>query len=792
MNEADTRAELIDKQLEAAGWITSAETGVRVRREFNINDGEIRASGIRTGRLIADYILEYQNIKLAVVEAKSNELDVSEGVAQAKLYAQKLRLHSSYAANGKEIYEIDFKGNSEGKISVFPSPQELWDRTFGKPNKWQERFNAVPFEDNNGTKQPRYYQELAVNRAVEAIANDEDKVLLNLATGTGKTFVSFQIAWKLFKSRWTKQKDGKRQPRILFLADRNILANQAYLDFGAFDANALVRINPGDIAKRGEVPKNGSVFFTIFQTFMSGEKDDYYFGKYEPDFFDLIIIDECHRGGANDESTWRGILDYFSHAVHLGLTATPKRADNANTYDYFGEPVFTYSLKEGIQDGFLTPFKVKRIQTTIDEYVYTSDDEVIEGDVDEGRVYTETDFNKRIVIEDRERKRVQDMLANMNQNEKTIVFCANQAHAGMVRDLINQEAESTSVDYCVRVTANDGAIGDTYLKQFQDNDKSIPTILTTSQKLTTGVDARNVRNVVLLRPVNSMIEFKQIIGRGTRLFEGKHYFTILDFVNAYKLFRDPGWDGDGICATCSEDPCVCESAVRVCATCNEKPCVCEKQKKICDECGQSPCICEHKKEKKIRIKLSDGKVRELQSMSSTYFYVDGKPISAEEFLKRLFDTLKLPDLLGSEEELRRLWANPMTRNELLNKLEGAGCHVDDLRKLQELINAQDSDLFDVLEYIAYAKAPITRAARAETNKDNIYNLLNDKQREFVSYVLRNYVEVGVDELDVSKLSTVLTAKYGSINAAQQELGSVQEIQSTFVGFQAELYRDEVA
>lgn len=772
MNEADTRAELIDKQLEASGWVTNAETGVRVRREFNINDGEIRASGIRTGRLIADYILEYNNIKLAVVEAKSNELDVSEGVMQAKLYAQKLRLHSSYAANGKEIYEIDFKGNSEGIVSVFPSPQELWDRTFGKPNEWQERFNAVPFEDNNGTKQPRYYQELAVNRAVEAIANDEDKVLLNLATGTGKTFVSFQIAWKLFESRWTKQKDGKRQPRILFLADRNILANQAYLDFGAFDANALVRINPGDIAKRGEVPKNGSVFFTIFQTFMSGEKDNYYFGKYEPDFFDLIIIDECHRGGANDESTWRGILDYFSHAVHLGLTATPKRADNANTYDYFGEPVFTYSLKEGIQDGFLTPFKVKRIQSTIDEYVYTSDDEVIEGDVDEGRVYTETDFNKRIVIEDRERKRVQDMLANMNQNEKTIVFCANQAHAGMVRDLINQEADSTSVDYCVRVTANDGAIGDTYLKQFQDNDKSIPAILTTSQKLTTGVDARNVRNVVLLRPVNSMIEFKQIIGRGTRLFEGKHYFTILDFVNAYHLFNDPEWDGepvepiDGGRGEGSEER--------------------QERKKRDKEDIDIP------KEPKLRIKLSDGKVRELQSMSSTYFYVDGKPISAEEFLKRLFDTLKLPELLGSEEELRRLWANPMTRNELLKKLEGAGCHVDDLRKLQELINAQDSDLFDVLEYIAYAKPPITRAARAETNKDNIYNLLNDKQREFVSYVLRNYVEVGVDELDVSKLSTVLTAKYGSINAAQQELGSVQDIQSTFVDFQAELYRDEVA
>ncbi|MDC0979054.1 DEAD/DEAH box helicase family protein [Gammaproteobacteria bacterium] len=767
MNEADTRAELIDKQLEAAGWVTSAETGVRVRREFNINEGEIKASGIRTGRLIADYILEYNNIKLAVVEAKSDELEVSEGVAQAKLYAQKLRLHSSYAANGKEIYEIDFKGNSEGKIAAFPTPKELWERTFAEANEWQERFNAVPFEDNNGTKQPRYYQELAVNRATGAIADNNQRVLLTLATGTGKTFIAFQIAWKLFKSRWTQQKDGKRQPRVLFLADRNILANQAYLDFGAFDEAALVRINPGDIAKRGEVPKNGSVFFTIFQTFMSGEEGKQYFGEYEPDFFDLIIIDECHRGGANDESSWRGILDYFSSAVHLGLTATPKRTDNADTYDYFGEPVFTYSLKEGIQDGFLTPFKVKRIQTTIDEYVYTPDDEIIEGEVDEGHVYTESDFNKRIVIEERERKRVQDMLANINQNEKTIVFCATQPHAGMVRDLINQETGNTSVDYCVRVTADDGAIGDTYLKQFQDNDKSIPTILTTSQKLTTGVDARNVRNIVLLRPINSMIEFKQIIGRGTRLFEGKYFFTIVDFVNAYHLFNDEEWDGEPI-----------EPEIKEPWTPGDP-----KEPSEPGDPGD-----EDKAKPKIRIKLSDGKVRELQSMSSTYFYVDGKPISAEEFLKRLFDTLKLPELLGSEEELRGLWSNPRTRKELLKKLEDAGCHKEDLKKLQELINAENSDLFDVLEYIAYAKTPVSRAARVQTNEDNIYNLLNKKQRDFVAFVLRNYIEQGVDELDIGRLSTVLTSKYGSVHAAQQELGTVEEIQSTFVDFQQHLYQ----
>ena len=768
MNEADTRAELIDKQLEAAGWITSAETGVRVRREFNITDGEIRSSGIRTGKLIADYVLEYNNIKFAVVEAKSNELDVGEGVAQAKLYAQKLRLHCSFAANGKEIYEINHRDNTEGKVPQFPTPQELWNRIFGERNEWLAKFNDVPFEDMNGSKQARYYQELAVNRAVEAIAKDKNRVLLTLATGTGKTFIAFQIAWKLFKSRWTQQRDGKRQPRILFLADRNILANQAYLDFGAFDDAALVRINPTDIAKRGEVPKNGSVFFTIFQTFMSGPDKKPYFGDYERDFFDLIIIDECHRGGANDESSWRDILNYFDSAVHLGLTATPKRKDNADTYGYFGEPVFIYSLKEGIQDGYLTPFKVKRIQSTIDEYVYTSDDEVLEGEVDEGHVYTESDFNTRIVIEERERKRVQDMLATINRSEKTIVFCANQAHAGLVRDLINQESTSSSVDYCVRVTANDGALGDTYLRQFQDNEKSIPTILTTSQKLTTGVDARNVRNVVLMRPVNSMIEFKQIIGRGTRMFDGKHFFTIIDFVNAYHLFNDPEWDGEPVKPE-TPDPRIPPP--------RPNP---DDPKPVDDPSDPEP-------KTKLRVKLSDGKVRELQTMSSTYFYVDGKPISAEEFLKRLFNTIKLPELLESEEKLRTLWANPMTRRELLQKLENSGCHRDDLEKLQELIHAEDSDLFDVLEYIAYAKEPVTRAARVETNRDNIYNLIGPAQREFVEYVLRNYVQNGVDELEISKLSTVLEAKYGSIHAAQQKLGSAKDIRCTFIDFQQQLY-----
>ena len=385
---------------------------------------------------------------------------------------------------------------------------------------------------------------------LEAIADDSHRILLTLATGTGKTLIAFQIAWKLFHSRWNLSREPTRRPRILFLADRNILADQAYNAFSAFPEDALVRIEPEDIRKKGKVPKNGSLFFTIFQTFMSGPPKDGkpspYFGEYPPDFFDFIVIDECHRGGANDESNWRGILDYFAPAVQLGLTATPKRKDNVDTYAYFGEPVYIYSLKDGINDGFLTPFKVKQISTTLDEYVYTPDDKLVEGEIEAGKRYTEADFNKIIEIKEREANRVKLFMEQINQSEKTLVFCATQDHALAVRDLINQMKTSTDPNYCQRVTADDGALGEQHLRDFQDNEKTIPTILTTSQKLSTGVDARNIRNIVLMRPINSMIEFKQIIGRGTRLYDGKDYFTIYDFVKAHHHFSDPEWDGEPI------------------------------------------------------------------------------------------------------------------------------------------------------------------------------------------------------------------------------------------------------
>ena len=777
MNESETRAELIDPKLKACGW--GVVEGSKILREYHITAGKIQLGGGRAKKLTADYVLVYKGIKLAVIEAKSSVLAVGEGVAQAKLYAEKLKLETTYATNGKEIYRICMKTGTEGLVADFFTPDELWNKTFTVQNEWRERFAAVPFEDKSGSWQLRYYQEIAVKNTLEAIANNRDRILLTLATGTGKTAIAFQIAWKLFQTRWNLQRDGKRRPRILFLADRNILADQAYNAFSAFAEDALVRIKPKEISKKGSVPTNGSIFFTIFQTFMSGTdaegKPMPYFGEYPADYFDLIIIDECHRGGANDEGNWRGILEYFAPAVQLGLTATPKRKDNVDTYKYFGEPVYIYSLKEGINDGFLTPFKVKRINTTIDDYIYTSDDTIIEGEIEEGKLYTEPDFNRIIEIKARESKRVEIYMNQANQKEKAIIFCATQDHAAAVRDLVNQQKKSKAPHYCVRVTANDGEIGEQFLREFQDNEKTIPAVLTTSQKLSTGVDARNIRNIVLMRPVNSMIEFKQIVGRGTRLFEGKEFFTIYDFVNAYHHFSDPEWDGEPLPP--DEEPSTKAECINV-------PYEVKPPKETDGEEDKGV-----ERPKIAKIKLKDGKEREIQFMIATSFWsADGKPVSAEEFLNNLFG--ELPKLFSSEEELRAIWGNPTTRRVLLEKLEDAGFGKAELSTLQTLINAENSDLFDVLEYVFNSDIkPISREDRVAASQSNIFAILNDKQKEFIEFVLSKYIETGVEELDQDKLPTLLINKYQSLEDAKAILGEVSSISSLFINFQKHLYNN---
>ena len=797
MNEAETRAELIDPALKEAGW--GVIEGSRVRREV-ITLGRLQGAGKRGKQDIADYVLFYNGQKLGVIEAKKKNRSDTEGLAQAKRYAECLQIRFTYSTNGVGIYQVDMQSGKEGHVDRYPAPDELWAMTFGssrsRQSDWRDRFGEIPFEDKGGFWQPRFYQHNAINKTLEAIADGKERILLTLATGTGKTAIAFQIAWKLFHSRWSLLREPKRHPRVLFLADRNILANQAFNSFSAFDDGALVRIDPESIRKKGRVPKNGSIFFTIFQTFMSGHDSDGNsvpsFGEYPPDFFDFIVIDECHRGGANDESNWRGILEYFSPAVQLGLTATPLRKHNADTYRYFGEPVYIYSLKAGINDGFLTPFKVKQIATTLDDYLYTPDDQVIEGEIEEGKTYGENDFNRTIEIEERERYRVNLFMQQINQKEKTLVFCATQSHALLIRDIINQVKASTEPNYCVRVTADDGAEGERFLRTFQDNEKTIPTILTTSQKLSTGVDARNIRNIVLLRPINSMIEFKQIVGRGTRLFDGKDYFTIYDYVEAYKHFNDEQWDGEPLepesCKRCGKFPCECsKNPPELCTVCGNLPCICEKpEPEPCPRCGEYPCECE--KRPKVKVKLADGKARNIKDiMITTFWGPDGKPMSATQFVEHLFG--QLPDLFRDEDELRTIWSLPDTRQKLIDQLEDKGFGKGQLDEMKKVINTEDCDVYDLLAYIAFASPAVTRTNRVDMHKGIIFSHYDYKQQEFIDFVLEQYIKEGVDELSAEKLSGLLELKYHNVNDAVTELGPPANIREVFVGFQQYLYTD---
>lgn len=764
--EADTRADRIDPVLAAAGW---GAGGAKVRREV-ICPGRIQAGGRRGKGLSADYVLIYKGQKLAVIEAKRAGLSHREGVGQAKTYATRLGARFAYASNGLNWYGIDMVTGQEGELALpFPSPDALWARTFADHNAWRERFGAVEFETDGGKWEPRYYQHKAINAALEAVAGGKRRILLTLATGTGKTSIAFQIAWKLFQAKWNLSGEPSRRPRILFLADRNILANQAFNAFSAFPNDAITRIDPDSIRKNhGKPPRNASIFFTIFQTFMTGEDAPIY-TQYAPDFFDFIIIDECHRGGAKDESEWRDLLSYFEPATQLGLTATPKRKHNADTYAYFGEPVYTYALRDGIEDGFLTPFKVRQMASTIDEYVYDGTDEVISGEVALGETFDEGQFNARIIIKERELSRVQEFMGQIDQRQKTLVFCATQDHAALVRDLINQVKSSANPDYCHRVTANDGAAGEQHLRDFQDNDKTIPTILTTSQKLSTGVDARNVRNIVIMRPIRSMIEFKQIIGRGTRTYDGKDFFTIWDFVRAHENFQDPEWDGEPM------DP---------------EPPVARPDRPEAPEgppgLGEEGSVFEDNRPvEKIVIRLADGKARSIQYLQATSYWFDGRPITAQEFVEKLFGDLS--GIISDEDELRAQWRNPDTRERLLAVLADKGYDEARLADMRQLVDAADSDLFDVLAYVRFSLEPLSLKDRANDARRSGLSGYEGEMRAFLIEVLANYERGGVGELTFASLTNLLNARYGTMADAKGRLGEVALVRKSFTDLQAHLY-----
>ncbi|KLI18032.1 EcoAI/FtnUII family type I restriction enzme subunit R [Brachyspira hyodysenteriae] len=763
--EADTRANIIDPMLREIGWIDSKE--VKVFREFPINQGRINPDGTRAAPLKADYVLVYKNIKLAVIEAKSENFSYTDAVSQAKKYASLLNVRFTYATDGKNISQIDMQTKKSIMIKKYPTPDELWDMTYKKDNEIFNKLIKVPYINKFSI---RYYQENAVNAVINALSEKRNRILLTLATGTGKTLIACEIANKLIKARWTKKDIGITTPRILFLADRNILADQANNTFLQIDSKGgVIRLEASNIKKDAEVPMSPHIYITIFQTMKSSDL----YKKYSKDFFDFIIIDECHRGGANDESEWRDILDYFKSAVHLGLTATPKAKDNANTYAYFGNPVYVYSLKDGINDGYLTPFRVRRITDNFETYQYDPSDDIEGDNFDEDKIYKQSDYNTIIQIKEKEEKRVKYFLNEINKYDKTIVFCANIEHAGIIRDIINNELPSSSNDsFCERVTAADGKDGETILKAFQYNEKELPSILTTSQKLSTGVDAAQIKNIVLLRPVNNIIEFKQIIGRGTRLYDNKPYFIVYDFVNASKNFEDPQWDG--------ETTFISEQAHKT-KNINDKT-------NIAEDIDNEDYI-EHKKKELIKITLGDGREVELYD-NGTLFYDKNsqKMISSDEFIKTFLGII--PSFFKSEQDLRKIWKDPSTREKLLKRFEEKGYTLDDeFKKMQELLNAENSDIFDVIEYIAgYNNKLITRKERADKCIEQIKNQYEERQLAFIEFVLNEYKYNGIKELYLQKIGDLLIFKYGTIQDAAKTINmNLEDIKNLFYNFQKHLY-----
>ncbi len=801
MDETATRRKLIDPALYAVGWEQVPESEILTEQRAYITPGEVTALPQNKHPKKADYLLRYKRKKLAVIEAKSDEKHVSEGIPQAKLYAELLHIRFAYATNGREIWQIDMgvkdaQGNmvvpsKEGPVEKFPTPQELWQMTYPEENEWRDKFNLCPL-NRGGGREPRYYQEIAIDAVLNAVARGQKRILLTMATGTGKTYTAFQICWKLYETNWNNR-GTEHKPRILFIADRNILANQAKNDFEQFPEDAMERVTPElihDKKHNDRLPTARHLYFTIFQTVMCEDANGEPFYKQWPqNFFDFIIIDECHRGGANDESEWRELMNWFEPAVQLGMTATPRRKDNANTYRYFGDPVYTYSLKQGIEDGYLTPFRVKVATSNIDTYKYNPNDDV-EGDIDVERTYTEKDFYAgNIEMRERDEHRVKELLGQINPNDKTLVFCATQAHALEIMAMINQWKQVPDSNYCERVTADDGSKGEETLKKFQNNDLLRPTILTTSQKLSTGVDARNVRNIVLLRPVNNMIEFKQILGRGTRLFDGKYFFTLYDFVGASERFKDKDWDGDPFCEVCGNYPCTCNRTPKgVCPHCGNDPCTCPPPlpPEPCPVCGNLPCTCPGPKRNKIVVKLSPLRSLCLETRWDDRIMFGNEVLTIDEYIKKLFGAL--PKFLDGEEDLRQRWSSPDTRQQLLDVLERSGFPEDKLEQMRRILQLEQCDMLDVLAFLAYETTPIERQRRAEILREDMLKELSKQQQEFIDFILDMYVRNGFKELGMEKLATLIDMKYHTIADAKQQLNlDVKGMRDLFLGMQKELY-----
>ena len=775
-SESDTRVKLIDPKIKESNWSEN-----NIVREYYFTDGRKLIGNKRGKRYFVDYLLTYKNTNLAIIEAKAQTKDPLDGLQQSINYAQKLKIDFVYATNGDKIYEHSLIEGSGRWVENYPTPDELFNKKFGQIDTKKENTITYPFHIE-GNMKPRFYQQIAVQKSIESIASGKDRILLTLATGTGKTYIAFQIVYRLFASKWNR--DGSdRRPKILFLADRNVLADQAYNTFNPLEKD-IIRLNGKEIKKRnGKVPTNGNIFFAIYQSIAENKnrvietteeesEDDVtaYYKQYPSNFFDLIIIDECHRGSANDESSWKDILNHFSSAVHLGLTATPKRDDNGDTYKYFGDPIYEYSLKDGINDGFLTPYKVKRIQTNIDEYKFDPND-IITGELDKQIIELEK-FEREVIIPKRTELIAKTILENINPMDKTIVFCVNQQHASDMKIAIDKFKTVKDNNYCVRVTSDEGDIGRNFLEDFQNNDKDIPTILTSSKMLTTGVDAKNVRNVVLTAPIKSMTEFKQIIGRGTRVFEGKDFFTIIDFVGATNLFYDERWDGIAEPIETPKPP-------------KPKPTDSGNDEDDTTTGGDEiePPI---PPKEKVTIDIK-GKKLKVINIETTYVGDDGRPLKTDEYLELLIGILG--KFYNDEQGLRDIWSNPSHRKDLLNKLREMNIDESQLEDLKEIFEAVNSDIYDVLAHLSFNLDIKTRNERAIAveNSSFIEKYHNEKAKDFIEFILEKYIKYGFKELEENKLSTLIEQSGFDKKDLMASFGEFK-IRDEYFGLQREIYR----
>jgi type I restriction enzyme R subunit len=755
MNEADTCRKFVVPKLQAAGWDNEPH---RLSEQVTFTDGRIIVAGGKARRRKgkrADYVLRYRpDVMLAVVEAKPTYKSPSDGLQQAKGYAETLGVKFAYASNGTGIVEFDYLTGVEREVAEFPKPDELWARLNGglkRKADAAERLLAPGY--NLIGKVPRYYQEIAINRTISAIAGGQKRVLLTMATGTGKTVVAFQICWKLWNSRWNRNAATEhRRPRILYLADRNILVDDPKDKTFTPFAEARHKIEGGDASQSREM------YFSTYQAIAEDERRPGLYRSYPRDFFDLVIVDECHRGSARDDSSWREILDYFEPAYKLGLTATPRHQDNIDTYQYFGVPVYTYSLREGIEDGFLAPYRVHRVITTFDAAGWRPSKDELDryGRAIPDEEYHTPEFERIVSLRARTEavaRHLTDFLKSTDRFAKTIVFCVDQEHADEMRRALNNlnaDLVKQFPDYMCRVTADEGDIGRGHLGRFQDVETRTPVILTTSQLLTTGVDAPTCKNVVLVRLIGSMTEFKQIIGRGTRVRDdyGKLFFNILDYTgSATRMFADPDFDGD--------PARVAEQAIDNKGNAIKPENVLAEDQPDQDQGPAQPEFDDETESERRKFYFDGGHV-EIAAHLVYELDSEGRQLRVVSYSE--YAAARVRTLFPNANEMRAAWADPNHRREIIEQLEERGIDFDGVAKAT---SQPDADPFDLLCHLAY-NAPVRtrreRAKRLQTERKDFFERFGPQARQILRDLLDKYADHGTaqfvlpDVLEIPPLS----------------------------------------